>query len=129
MRGCNKWSYAPYKPFLTEIGDIYICRIVLYRDKVHFEWLDISAEKYTVYFKKRVEEQFIFAGNTSKCEFTIENLNENEDYEFFVESGEKRSRIRIVRCGEPIGAVVNYLHPDGDAYSFSGKTAWIYEAY
>ncbi len=39
MRGCNKWSYAPYKPFLTEIGDIYICRIVLYRDKVHFEWL------------------------------------------------------------------------------------------
>lgn len=84
MRGYNKWSYAPYKPFLTEIGDIYICRIVLYRDKVHFEWLDISAEKYTVYFKKRVEEQFIFAGNTSKCEFTIENLNENEDYEFFV---------------------------------------------
>ena len=29
MRGYDKWSYAPYKPFLTEIGDIYICRTAM----------------------------------------------------------------------------------------------------
>ena len=27
MKGNNYWSYAPYRPLLTDVGDIYICRL------------------------------------------------------------------------------------------------------
>lgn len=121
MKGTNTWSYAPYKPLLRNVGDIYICRIVPSADKIHFEWLDIKAKEYIIFFKKRTEENFSSAGKTNKCEFDIENLISGEEYEFFVESDSKKSRVRLARCGNAVGTVVNYLHPDDDAYSFSGK--------
>lgn len=121
MKGYSKWSYAPYKPLLTNVGDIYICRIVPFDNKIHFEWLDINAEEYSIFFKRRTEKNFLFAGKTNKCEFDIENLIPGEDYEFFTEADSKRSRIRLAHCGSAVGSVVNYLHPDDDAYAFSGK--------
>lgn len=27
----------------------------------------------------------------------------------------------MARCGDPVGVVVNYLHPQDNAYAFSGK--------
>ena len=36
-------------------------------------------------------------------------------------SENKKSRIRLARCGESVGAAVNYLHPDDEAYAFSGR--------
>ena len=44
MRGTNTWSYAPYKPLLTEVGDIYICRIAPYEASIHVEWLEACGE-------------------------------------------------------------------------------------
>ena len=29
MKGYNLWSYAPYKPLLRNVGDIYICRTAI----------------------------------------------------------------------------------------------------
>ena len=37
MKGYNGWSYRPYKPFLFDSGDIYICRVVPSENAVHFE--------------------------------------------------------------------------------------------
>ena len=31
-----------------------------------------------------------------------------------------KSRVRLARCGKSIGTVVNYLHPEDEAYGFSG---------
>lgn len=121
MKGYNKWSYAPYKPLLTDIGDIYITRVVPDKNKIHFEWLGTPSEHYNVFFRKFGDEKFSFYKKTQICECEIENLNENEDYEFFVETNDKKSRVRMARCGDPVGVVVNYLHPQDNAYAFSGK--------
>ena len=120
MKGQNTWSYQPYRPLLWEMGDIYICRIVPYENKIHLEWLG-DEDDYRIYYKKKDGETFLFAGETKNTEFNIENLEFETDYAFFVETATKKSRIRLARCGKSIGTVVNYLHPDDDAYAFSGR--------
>ena len=120
MQGQSTWSYTPYKPFLWETGDIYICRIAPSKTTIHFEWLDIG-EPYTVFCRVRGEEAFSICGETSETAFDIDGLQTNTDYEFFVAAGEKKSRVRLARTGETVGTVVNYLHPEDDAYLFSGR--------
>ncbi|MBQ9133512.1 MAG: hypothetical protein IJX64_03160 [Clostridia bacterium] len=121
MRGKSTWSYTPYRPLLWDTGDIYICRIVPYENSIHFEWLDIGAEKYDIYFRVRGSEEFIYSGNTASNAFDIPDLSSDTDYEFYVCAGTAKSRIRLARCGESVGTVVQYLHPDDEAYAFSGR--------
>ncbi len=121
MKGYNYWSYSPYKPPLWNTGDIYICRIVPYENSIHFEWLKNNEEKFEIYFRIRNEGEFTLCGSTEKSAFDITGLTENTDYQFYVKSNDKKSRIRLARCGKCVGTVVNYLHPDDEAYSFSGK--------
>ena len=120
MKGWNYWSYRPYKPFLYDVGEPYICRVVPSANAVHFEWLDCG-DVYAVYFRKRGTEPFILFETTEKTESMITGLTTETDYEFYVQCGEKRSRVRLARTGEAVGTVVNYLHPEDDAYSFSGR--------
>ena len=121
MRGYNGWSYAPYRPFFFEVGDIYVCRIVPSENAIHIEWLGEGEKEYGVFFKKRDEESFINAGSTKLCEFDISGLECDNDYEFYVQAGAEKSRVRLARTGESVGTVVNYLHPDDKAYDFSGQ--------
>lgn len=121
MKGINTWSYSPYRPFFAEIGDPYICRIVPSPTKLYFEWLPTESDSYSVFYRVRGEEDFIHWENTQQCSCEIENLITDTDYEFYVTAGEKRSRVRLARCSQTIGTVVNYLHPDDEAYAFSGR--------
>ena len=121
MKGINTWSYAPYRPFLYETGDIYICRIAPCENEIHFEWLAENDEVCEVFFRKRDEGEFVKAGESSAGEYTIKELCSDTDFEFFVQSGRGKSRVRLARTGKTIGTVVNYLHPDDEAYSFSGR--------
>ena len=118
------WSYAPYRPLLRDVGDIYICRIVPGKQSIHIEWLPLEgAEEYRLYLAPRGEE-LAFAGKTRGCEYDFTGLQTDTDYCFRVESGKKSSRVRLARCGEREGGkgvVVNYLHPDDEAYAFSGR--------
>ena len=120
MFGYNKWSYSPYRPYFFEVGDIYICRVVPYADKIHFEWLE-NGDEYSVYYRLRGNEDFTFAGKTTNLHFDIENLTEDKDYEFYVENTNGKSRVRLARTGKCVGNIVNYLHPADEAYSFSGR--------
>lgn len=121
MNGQSLWSYAPYKPFFHETGDIYVCRIVPTEDSIHLEWLDTGKAEYTVKYRTLGESDFITYCVTDKKECDINGLEKDTDYEFFVSTNEKKSRIRFARCGESVGTAVNYLHPDDEAYSFSGR--------
>ena len=121
MKGYNLWSYRPYKPLLRDVGDIYICRIAPSENAIHFEWLDIGEAEYSVFYRVRNVGDFICCGKSKCTEFNIVNLETNTDYEFYIESGEKKSLIRLARTGKTVGTVVNYLHPDDEAYSFSGR--------
>ncbi len=120
MRAHRNWSYHPYKPPCRENGDIYICRVVPSMNAIHLEWLAVEAP-YQIYVRKRGTEEFTLAGETNKTEFDITGLETEIDYECYVASEDKKSRIRLARCGEAIDTVVNYLHPEDKIYSFSGN--------
>ncbi len=121
MKGKSSWSYRPYRPLLENVGDIYICRIAPGSGSVHFEWLTEPGEIYKVFYRLRDQGEYIFAGETAEGSWDITGLQDYTDYEIYVASGEKRSRVRLVRTGAAVGTVVNYLHPDDLAYSFSGR--------
>ena len=108
MRGYNKWSYAPYKPLLTEVGDIYICRIAPYENYIHLEWLE-SCGECRIFYKKRDAEDFVLSGKTAKNQFDITGLEAETDYEFYITADQKKSRTRLARTYTPIGTTVGYL--------------------
>lgn len=120
MKGYNGWSYAPYKPFLFETGDIYICRIAPSDNAIHLEWLG-TEEEYQVSFRKLGTEEYTCQSVTG-CSCDITGLETEVDYEFYVAAGEKKSRVRMARTGKCVGCVVNYLHPEDKVYSFSGHS-------
>ena len=120
MKKHKLWSYAPYRPPFTEIGDIYICRIVPTTDTILLEWQG-SLGKSFVYCKEINSDEFIKVGETDVNSFEIKGLVSDTDYCFYVENGEKKSRIRLARCGNSVGTTVNYLHPEDEAYKFSGR--------
>ena len=121
MKGYNLWSHRPYRPLLFDVGDIYVCRIAPGKESVHFEWLNDDGENCRIFLRKRGEGEFVQAGETCGCEFDISDIADHTDFEFYVEASNKKSRVRLFRTGEAIGTVVNYLHPDDECYSFSGK--------
>ena len=121
MIGHGFWSYSPYRPLMHDCGDIYICRIAPNRNSIRIEWLDMGAASYSVYCKIRGAEDFLLCGTTADLFYEIDGLEEGQEYEFFVGAGEQKSRVRLARTATPIGTVVNYLHPDDEAYSFSGR--------
>ena len=122
MKGCTTWSYSPYRPFLWEVGDIYICRIAPSKNAIHFEWLALEeSSEYEILCRRRDSDRYVSCGKTSSNEFDIVGLEENTDYVFYVRSGDKKSRVRIAKCADAVGTIVNYLHPDDPCYSFSGR--------
>lgn len=122
MIGHKGWSYAPYTPPLFDSGDIYICRVVPSPEAIHFEWLPLEdAREYAVFCRKRGEGDFAEIGKTNETAFDVTGLETEIDYEFFVQCGGKKSRVRLARTGFVEGTVINYLHPDDGAYAFSGR--------
>ncbi len=122
MKYHKKWSYTPYRPLFIDMGDIHVCRIAPYESSLTIDWLSIGDYEYNVFIRERDNGEFRLAGSTSALTFTIESLTPDTDYEFFIEADEKKSRIRLARCAEAVGiSVINYLHPDDDIYSFSGR--------
>ncbi len=121
MKGCNTWSYAPYQPLLRSIGDIYVCRVAPSADSIHLEWLYDEGEDFAIYCRKRDDTDFSLCGTTREKSFDIVGLESENDYEFYVTCGDAKSRVRLARCAETVGTVVNYLHPDDNCYAFSGR--------
>ena len=121
MTGCSSWSYRPYSPFLTDTGDIYICRVAPGEKSIHLEWLVEQEKSYRIFYRKRNSGSFILSGTTDASQWDITKLETETDYEFYVQSGEQKSRVRLARTGKTVGVVVNYLHPDDEVYLFSGR--------
>ena len=95
MKGYSGWSYDPYKPPMGDIGDIYINRIAPGENTIHFQWHNAGAEEYAVYCRMRGEDKFALVGKTETTQYDITGLCPETDYEFYVEAGGKKSRIRL----------------------------------
>ena len=123
MKTHKDWSYAPYRPLFFEVGDIYICRVAPMETSITFDWLPLEGQTdvtYAVYVSKKGEGQYVLADTTVDTTYTIENLEKDAEYEFYVNAGELKSRVRLARCGESFGHIVNYVHPEDRCYGYSG---------
>lgn len=123
IKPVDSWSFTPYRhPFFTA-GEPYVSRVAPGKNNIHVEWLcaGIGPTPCKVYFRRRGEGDFALAGESAEGSFTVGGLDEHRDYELYVESGAGRSRTRLARTGAVFGSVVNYLHPEDEAYSFSGR--------
>ena len=121
MKPALTWSYHPYRPPFYEVGEPYICRIAPSARKIHLEWLGNDTLSYRVVWRKRGEDSFEQEKQVYGCMCDIDDLADLTDYEIAVYNGEQRSRIRLVKTGDAVGTVVNYLHPEDRAYAFSGN--------
>ena len=122
MRAQKAWSYAPYRPPLIDVGDIYICRVAPAEESIRLEWLPCAGDgEYEVLYRPRGEGEFVSAGKSRACACDIVGLASERDYECYVTSGTQKSRIRLARTGKCVGTVINYLHPEDEAYAFSGR--------
>ena len=120
MKACTAWSYAPYAPLMWNPGEPYVCRIAPFAGGFTCQWLPASGEgEYIVRCAPR-GEALQEVGRTKDCAFTLRGLDDHRDYAFQISRGNRASRLRLVRTGEAVGTVVNYLHPQDDCYSFSG---------
>lgn len=124
MKSHKGWSYAPYKPLFFEVGDIYICRVAPQETSITFDWLPLEETDgeniYSIYISRKGEEEFSFVGSTLETTYTIEDLEEDAEYQFYVALGNLKSRVRFARCGKSFGSVVNYIHPEDRCYGYSG---------
>lgn len=120
MKGTVSWSYSPYTPPMFDSGEIYICRIAPSYDNITI-FLPKAVGECTVYCREKSEKDYTARASGCGNLFVLSDLKRDTDYEFYVASGEKRSRVRLARTGETVGTVVNYVHPKDDQYAFSGR--------
>ena len=115
------WSYSPYRPYLFETGEPYICRICPEEHAIVFFWLGSVKETYRIAFRERGDSAFSQEQETLGTFYRISGLKSHTDYEFYVRKGDRTSRVRMARTGTCPGTAVNYLHPEDGAYAFSGQ--------
>lgn len=129
MKAISQWNYTPYTPLdrPERAQNPYICRIEPGVRTFVFDFIDNGAKKsdaHTVFCRKRDSEEDYLSfplGMGMTCR--LPELDDHTDYEFFVRRDRDgaESERRLARTGDVPGKVVNYLHPDDPAYSFSGR--------
>ncbi len=105
----------------------YICRLAPGKNFIELEWIDNGGENgetYRVFYRRRLTDFPFNFVETTKYTAILPDLEEQKDYEFYVErlSSGARSDLRLARTGEVPGVVINYLHPSDPIYDFSGRS-------
>ena len=128
MKGATSWSYRPYRPPMWDSGDIYICRLYPDAGTIRFDFIPLmDVTEYEVRYRVRGTEAFTSVTVSSShgdsfVKVTLTGLSDHTDYEFYVTAGGKKSRVRLARTGScPGDVVVNYLHPEDEAFAYSGR--------
>lgn len=126
MKAVSGWNYRPYfELFKPERRDNpYISRLAPFANGVSMAFIDNAGAdaEHTVHLKRRGsgEERVFFAGK--QLLFEADGLTEGGEYEVYVSRKDgARSVSRLFRCAAVPGRVINYLHPEDEAYAFSGR--------
>ena len=121
MKGRNQWGYRPYRPAAGVNSDIpYICRLAPYETLCEIQWLG-EGESFLISYAERGSGNWCVR-NVNGREARLNGLKPDQEYEVTVTDEKGRaSNIRLLRTGSVPGVVVNYLHPEDEQYSFSGR--------
>ena len=118
------WSYRPYVQFANRNESLpYICALRPRKCGFSFDFIDKNISfPYSVYYRRRFSGQWQCVDNINIQKVDITNLLDYVDYEFYIESHDgRKSATRLVKTGECIGNVINYLHPEDTYFYFSGQ--------
>jgi len=88
------------------------------------EWLPVAGYDglYSVTYKKTVgPDNRAISMSTVDCKAKLLVSTDECDYEVYVSCPSGRSATRLLRPGFVPGTVINYIHPDDNAYAFSGR--------
>jgi hypothetical protein len=125
MKGVNTWSFAPYHPALRENHTIYISRVAPGENSVSISWFpesEYDGDYDVIYTKRGDPGENAASVKTRARSLEITGLENGRDYEIYVSCPKGTSRARLFRTGYVPGVVVNYLHPEDEAYKFSGSS-------
>ncbi len=119
MIGITQWNHTPYTlctdPAIKR--EFFITQILPTADGFTVHFRDTQSGPHTLCYRLRGQEAW-----EKSDSLTVTGLETDADYECAVcrESGEMTA-VRLVHTYEPIGGIVNYLHPEDPAYISSGK--------
>ena len=119
MIGITKWNHTPFTlctdPTIKQ--ELFITQILPHVDGFTVKYRDIDGDCHMLCYRERGEQTW-----QESAEFTVKGLPCDRLYEVAVKrkSGEMTAA-RLVYTYEPIGTIVNYLHPEDPAYISSGK--------
>jgi len=128
MKFCNSWSYRPYTVPFNEARakNPYICRLSHDETSFTLEFIDNGApdSAHSLMWRLRDTDEFTAVALTEDT-VIVDGLATDTDYELYIvrtNDLSARSETRLVRTGATPGKVINYLHPEDTAYSFSGTS-------
>ncbi len=123
MKPVLSWSHAPCAPPFHNVGDPYICRLAPGKGSVTVEWLGMPEKEYRVLLRERGADSSPDSRIVRGTAVSLTGLKDGCDYDIAVcdPAADTMSRVRLFRTGQAVGTVVNYLHPDDEAYAFSGR--------
>ena len=126
MKFHTTWSFRPYAELFnaSRAAYPYVCRLTHKTNDFTVDFTDNSAPEahHTIMWRKRDMGDFHEIPITGST-VTVDGLDTDTDYEFYIvrtDEPDARSETRLVRTGFVPGTVINYLHPEDTAYSFSG---------
>jgi len=117
LKGITGWQYRPFLPEnrADEKGKPYICRLAPFETGVEAE---VLGEAHALHIRvKDSQEPWRVIGMTGPAA-VIDGLQPDTDYELYAVPG---GRLRYARTGFYPDSLINYLHPEDDSYSFSGR--------
>ncbi len=129
MNPITSWSFRPYTELpLCRRGKLpYICRLAPEKGGFTVDFIDNGAAadaQHLVFVRERGKGTFTPVKPVRKenCFTAHIECPDLTDYEVYAERSDgARSAVRLVRTGYVPGTVIHYLHPEDDAYVFSGK--------
>ena len=125
MKPTTTWSHVPFKQYIPDTHEIYINRVAPFKTGVTFDFMlvgaDFDVKEFDVHVRLRGSDDAWKTKKVSGFTATIDGLETDTDYEFYVSAGELSSLVRFVRPYEVPGKVLNYIHAQDPIYSFSGQ--------
>ena len=119
MKCNNDWSVEHYQPPNLDAHKIVIDRVAPMENKICFSW-NGGNSSWTFYYRSKGSDQNWETVCVEKPIFELCGLENETEYEFYVESSNETSLIGYAKTGFVPGTVVNYLHPEDKKYAFSG---------
>jgi len=124
MRGITNWNYNPFCP-LNELEFLkrpHIVRLAPFEDGFDLEWLDRADNDVHMLYVGEREGNSLHKYELKSNKYSVSGLKKNAEYKIYIESKSgKKSKPRLLHTGYIPGTVINYLHPEDNAYVFSGR--------